>query len=165
MNNYSKKIMVFLFVIYSTFVFSRSFDEINELTNKEISNKKINNLLKDERKIFQSTNNLENLLNLKFLRFLNLRLNNGTLSQKLTLLFKLEHESETANFHLLHVRVLDELSVLVNAYSKTQGAYYNFKLLKLAKKHNFKDFIIRGYSQIATFYTYSKVNYDFAIKY
>lgn len=144
---------------------SKSFNEINDLTNNEIDKRKVNSLLKEEKKIYQSTGNLENLLNIKFLRFLYLRLNNGTLSQKLTILFKLEQESESANFHLMHVRVLDELSVLVNTYSKTQGAYYNFKLLEQAKKYKFKDFVIRGYSQIATFYTYSQVNYDVAIKY
>lgn len=165
MKNCSKNILILLFLFFTSFVFSRSFKEINELTNNEINNNKINSLLKNERKIFQSTNNLENLLNIKFLRFLQLKLNNGTLNQKLTILFKLEQESKTANFYLLHARVLDELSVLVNAYSKTQGAYYNFKLLKEAKKYKFKEFIIRGYSQIATFYTYSQVNYDLAIKY
>jgi hypothetical protein len=144
---------------------SKSFNEINDLTNNEIDKRKVNSLLKEEKKIYQSTGNLENLLNIKFLRFMYLRLNKGTLSQKLTILFKLEQESESANFHLMHVRVLDELSVLVNSYSKTQGAYYNFKLLEQAKKYKFKDFVIRGYSQIATFYTYSQVNYDVAIKY
>ena len=145
--------------------FSKSFNEINELTNKGIDKKQLKSLLKEEKELYQSTNNNENLLNVKFLRFLYLKLNNGTLSQQLTILIKLEQESEAANFHLMQARVLDELSVLVNTYSNNQGSFYNFKLLEHAKKYDIKDFIMRGYSQIASQFTYSSVNYDLAIKY